>query len=377
METPTVNPTVTTTYTVSVNDGFTTIEGDVTVTVHPLPVPNAGPDQSIPYGTPAMLFGSGSLGSGSYSYYWSPGNKISSGQNTPTPVTVNLIENTLFELVITDALTGCVCAGPDLVEVAVTGVALHVNPAVEPEVICQGEQAQLFSLAGGGTNNLDYSWTSYPPGFVSDQPNPPISPNMTTTYYCSVYDGYNTVEGEVTITVNPKPLINFSDEITVCVFDTVTLDAGDPGPGSTYLWTNGSTDRVVKLAATGIGFDVTSLSVTVTSPAGCQATDQCVVYFDFAECAGIDDPVEDHGLRIYPNPGSGLLKIINTGKYRNLSLTITDMTGRKVVDGMPVSFSAGNNVFTIDLKSNPAGIYLVRLNGDGKPLFRSKYLLER
>ncbi len=85
-------PTVTTTYQVTVDDGYSVASGSVTVTVYNNPVPDAGSDQAIPYGTSTVLQGSASSGSGNYSYSWEPADKLIN-PNVAQPTTVNLNSN--------------------------------------------------------------------------------------------------------------------------------------------------------------------------------------------------------------------------------------------------------------------------------------------
>ncbi|MDZ4204166.1 MAG: gliding motility-associated C-terminal domain-containing protein, partial [Bacteroidales bacterium] len=71
-----------------------------------------------------------------------------------------------------------------------------------------GDQVQLSANASGGSEVYTYSWTSLPAGFTSSAASQIISPTVTTTYFVTVNDGYNTVSGSVTVTVNPVPIIN-------------------------------------------------------------------------------------------------------------------------------------------------------------------------
>ena len=375
LENPVVAPLETTTYHLTVDDGFSTVNGNTILTVNELPVPNAGPDQSVIYNTPAMLFGGASGGSGTYIYHWEPGDKLLN-PNIPQPTTVYLTEPTSFNLFVTDAQTGCVCEAPDVVVVNITGSALATNPTVMPGVVCAGEQAQLFAVAGGGTLNYSYEWTSNPPGFTSSQPDPYVTPNVTTTYTVTLSDDYNSVTGSVTLTVNPRPVINLGPDPTVCVFDTVIMDAGNPGPGSTYIWSNGSTEQKIKVATTGIGFDMKTYSVTVTSPEDCEASAERTVIFDFAACSGLGEPTES-SLRIYPNPGNGLIKVENLAGPGSFNLSVTDMFGTKVIDNLPVIFGDKDKTFILDLTSEKPGLYLIRITENGKDMVAGKYLLTR
>jgi hypothetical protein len=369
---PVITPTVTTIYHLSVGDGYSIVTGDVTVTVSTRPLPDAGPDKIIPYGTSTTLQGSADDGSGFYSFHWEPANKLVN-PNVQMPQTVNLDVTTLYNLTVTDAITGCVSSQTDDVKVTVTGNALSVNPVAQPDTICSGESVQLYSLAGGGSGTYEYYWTSNPPGFTSTDENPFVSPAVTTVYNVSLTDGYTYVNGTATVTVHPSPYLELGPDATVCVFDTLTLDAGNPG--SSYIWSNGATDQVIKVATTGIGFDLKNISVTITTPDGCTYTDSRIVVFDFAACTGIDDKAADAGFRIYPNPGNGKICIENMVGVRNCLVSVSDIYGRIVIDGQQIQFTSDRKSINLDMNSQAPGIYFISITVDDKNLVSLKYLL--
>ena len=375
---PVVNPTQTTTYHLSLYDGYSTVNGNVTLTVHPLPLPNAGTDKTINYGTNTVLFGSASGGSGSYIYHWEPADSIQSGQGTPQPTTRNLHVTNLFELTVTDGQTGCVCEAPDGIIVTVVGGPFAVNPQATPDTICSGEAVQLFAFPSGGSGNYtSFSWSSNPAGFSSTLENPVAYPLISTEYRITASDGYNNITGTTFVQVKPSPYTNLGANQTVCVFDTITLDAtaGNPVPNCTYLWSNGSTEPVIKVATTGIGFDMKNISVEITSPDGCTFTDQITVAFDFAECNGIEEQGRASGFEIYPNPGNGMLQVDNLFGPRECTLSVVDLYGREIISKQEFSFTESRNSFSLDLSNHPRGIYLIRISEKGKNLLSVKYLL--
>jgi len=344
------------------------------VTVHQLPVPEAGTDQMIVYGTPTVLNGSASSGSGNYNYHWEPSDKLKY-PDIPQPETVNLFETTLFTLNVTDAVTGCICSETDDMSVIISGDALSVNPSAQPNTICAGDSTRIFSLAGGGTGSYTYSWTSEPPGFIASVADIIIKPIVSTVYYVVISDGFNSANGSVGVTVNPSPTVALGPDTTVCVFDAITIDASNEG--SEYLWNNGSVDRTITIASTGIGFDIRTVSVTVTSPEGCTTTSQRTIAFDFVACSGIGDHDNAGSLRIYPNPGNGLIYLENPGQSDRFLLTITDCLGRDIVKNKEIIFSESTRQNILDLKSHPAGIYLIRLTGNGITPVSIKYILNK
>jgi hypothetical protein len=372
LQNPVVNPTTTTTYYITIDDGYSIVTEDVILNVHHLPVANAGTDKTIAYGTSTTLNGSASDGSGSYNFHWEPAYKLVN-PNIAVPTTVILDITTLFELTVTDAQTGCVCEFIDDAIVFVTGTALAVNPVGQPDTVCSGESVQLYSLATGGAGLYEYTWTSIPAGFTSTSANPVVQPLVTTIYNVSLSDGYTYVNGSTTVVVHQTPFINLGPDATICVFDTVTMDAGNPG--SSYIWSNGATERIVKAASTGIGFDFKTITVTVTSPEGCVGTDQRTIVFDFAACTGIEENGNESGFRIYPNPGNGLIHIENLLGNRKCTFSVSDIYGRKVLPEQEILFNGNEKSFNLDLGSEPKGIYFIRISENGKNLVSMKYLL--
>jgi hypothetical protein len=170
-------------------------------------------------------------------------------------------------------------------------------------------------------------------------------------------------------------MIALGPDVTACVFDTLTLDAGNQG--SSYLWSNGSTEKTLRVVTTGIGFDIKTYWVTVTSPEGCIATDQRTIIFDFAACNGVDEPFAESGFHIYPNPGNGMIHIENDAGIGNCLLSITDIFGRQVLKNQEIIFTEDDRTFNLNLESYPPGLYLVRISASGKDLVAMKYLLNR
>ncbi len=82
---------------------------------------------------------------------------------------------------------------------------LAVDVIADPTTVCEGESSQLEAMPTGGTGNYTYEWTSDPAGFTSTDPTPVVTPTETTTYFVTVDDGENTIEGNVTVVVNQMP----------------------------------------------------------------------------------------------------------------------------------------------------------------------------
>ncbi|MHC1777569.1 MAG: PKD domain-containing protein [Lentimicrobium sp.] len=373
---PVVAPVQTTTYLLSIDDGENIVNNQVEITVHPLPVPEAGPNQVITFGTPTTLQGSVSQGTGPYVYQWEPADKLISA-NVLNPVTLNLYESTIFTLSVTDLGTGCVCDQPDFVTITMEGDALNTSPAAQPGIICSGQPVRLLAVAGGGTHNYTYSWISDPPGFTSSAADPEVEPFITTTYTVVVNDGFNTTSGSVTVTVNPLPQISLlpvsnpkvqiisPTEIGICVFDTITIDAGNPGLN--YLWSNGSDEQTITIVTSGISFDIQEYDVTVTNPAtGCANNANITAYFTFQNCSyGIDDEASGNRFRVYPNPSADGLFNYQIDVLKGESLLQVYASWGKLIHSERISLVPGNSyTSTLDLRNATHGIYYLKLTNE-------------
>jgi hypothetical protein len=369
---PVVNPAISTTYAVVVNDGYNVTQSNTSITVNQLPVPDAGQDQVIIFGTNTTLHAAAGSGSGAYVFHWEPAYLLNN-PDISDPTTAQLYETTVFNLTVTDSQTGCACSGPDAVAVMISGDALTTTPMAQPNTICAGDSTQLFSLACGGTGIFTYSWTSDPPGFSSVTCDPVVAPMTSTVYHVFVDDGYNSSAGTVGVTVNPTPTVILGGDTIVCVFDTLTIDAGNPG--ASYIWSNGSTDRTINVGSTGIGYENKVVTVTVISPEGCEATAQRSVSFDFVACSGVGDLASDAGLRIFPNPGNGLITIENTRNRGTCYLSVLNSQGVYIINQSKIYFSAFQNQYIVDLRNYKSGIYLIKVIGTDAAEADFKYIL--
>ena len=132
---------------------------------------------------------------------------------------------------MTDLATNCISSNSANVTVEVTGGPLGANPVATPDWICKGDSTRLYAGAGGGNVGFyGYTWVSDPAGFVSTEANPWVTPTVNTTYTVTVNDGFNTTTGNTLVSIYPQPVIYLGPpDSAVCIYDTVNLDAGNPG----------------------------------------------------------------------------------------------------------------------------------------------------
>ncbi|HRZ75986.1 MAG TPA: SBBP repeat-containing protein, partial [Bacteroidales bacterium] len=241
----TVNPTNNTIYTVVGSSAANCSAADqVTVTVNPLPIVNAGQDVAICYGESTLLTATGNAAGYSWTGY------------TGNPVTVNPTNNTTYTVVGSSAAN---CSAADQVTVTVNPLPF-VN-AGQDVAICAGESAVL--TASG--NAAGYSWTGYTGNPVT------VNPTNNTTYTVVGSSAANcSAADQVTVTVNPLPIVNAGQDVAICYGESTLLTA--TGNAASYAWT-GYTGNPVTVNPT----NNTIYTVVGSSAANCSAADQVTV----------------------------------------------------------------------------------------------------
>ena len=217
-----------------------------TVTVYPLPVVQAGPDQSFCFGENVTLSGSGAA-----TYSWNNGiqNGISftpnAGINTYT-VTGTSVNN---------------CVNSDQVVITVFPNPI-VNAGSDLE-ICLGE---FVSLSGTGAQT--YSWDN---NIINGMSFSPLVGNVTYTVVGTDANGCQDTD-QVDVLVNPLPIVNAGLDTLICPGSTITLTASG---ANTYSW-NGNVVNGVPF----VPIQSATYTVTGTSADGCIATDQVSVQLE-------------------------------------------------------------------------------------------------
>ncbi|MDD3742844.1 MAG: T9SS type A sorting domain-containing protein [Lentimicrobiaceae bacterium] len=363
---PVVTPTETTTYTVEVNDGFNPATAQVTVVVMPLPLANAGRDTTISYGTFTSLHGSATIGSPPFTYQWQPADSLWN-PNVQNPNTRKLRGSTLFSLVVTDD-NGCISQA-DQVTVSVSGGPLALSPVASPSTICIGDSAVLSALGSGGNiATYQYIWKVNGEE-ISTEPEIVVSPQSTTTYTILLDDTFNQTERQITVNVNPLPVVNLlkpeyileNGIIQLCVYDTLMLDAGNTG--AAYLWQDGGTQQYHMALTSGITFDLQEFSVQVTdATTGCINHDTVMVMFTFTACSyGLEEVLPQDLMKIFPNPAQHSVTVSLDGPTDIYKVVLTDLSGRTVFERKINKNVTGILNTTIDLTPFQKGTYLVKI----------------
>jgi hypothetical protein len=345
------------------------------------PVANAGPNQSIPYGSSTTLNGSATGGSGNYSWHWEPA-ALLINPNIQHPVTVNLTSSVQFTLSVTDQVSGC--AGTSQMIVTVTGGVLSVDATADPSPVCEGNPVQLLALASGGTGNYSYTWSSNPPGFVSTIPNPVVIPTVTTWYKVVVYDGFATLADSVLVTVSPlpgTPAEPTGPDTVDLQFVTTSAFTTDGTPHAISWFWELTPPSAGSVSGTGNTCLVTwnpnflgTAHVRVKGINSCGESpwsDEKLTLVD--NTTSVQDNDRDDRPLIFPNPNKGVFTI--RGVNRQCSqIDILDHLGR-LVYSKSIGLSSNSEItntlnpngeITVDLRSHPRGMYLLLLRKEQK-----------
>lgn len=201
----TVNPTVTTTYDVTVNDACLgnplTVSGTVNVPTYPPLIMVTSPDTSVLCpNTPQTLYAEATGGQGQYFYTWSAGGTtIGSGPS----LDISPMVTTVYTVTVTD---GCGVEIAENITVTVEATVLELEMSPD-QLICPGDSAEIWVEASEGLGNYTYYWL-HSGETVSDIT---VHPNVTTTYTVSVQDACQTysIEGSTTVEV-VRPTADFN-----------------------------------------------------------------------------------------------------------------------------------------------------------------------
>ena len=314
---PDAAPASTATYTViGTNTYGCTATTTSTVTVNDLPITYAGIDDTICLGSSVTI-----TASGASTYSWSPstylnttiGNSVIS---TPLANIQYVVEGT--------AVNGCIKT--DTINIIVEQPAT-VNANVD-QTICAGSNVVLDGSIGGSATNS--TWTASSGTFSN-------ATSLTSTYTPSITSGTVTltlttndpsgpcaaVNDQVLITVNPQPSIS-SNDATICIGQSATLNAAGAGVGGAYNWMASPTLSCTNCqSATATPLSTTTYTVSGTNSLGCSNTGTALVTVNPLPIvsAGADVTLCDQPITYTfigsPSGGiwSGSLNIISSGVF--------------------------------------------------------------
>lgn len=244
---------------------------------------------------------------------------------------------------------------------------LAAIPSSNFSTLCNGNTAQLYANAVGGTGSYTYTWAPASSLNSSNVPNPIANPYATTVYIVTVNDGSNLTSGEYTLVVNESPIVDIGSDTIICVNHAIMLDATIPTGFSYYWMPGGQTTATIMVDSTGVGIGEQTYSVTVFDINGCMAEASITIIFD--ACTFISDATKELSVWVYPNPATSVLNIGLHGSAGSVSYTLLNHHGQ-IVFNNEVGSVMGSVNDQIDIASYAKGIYYLRLNTEKEVLIR-------
>ena len=169
----------------------------------------------------------------------------------------------------------------------------------------------------------------------------------------------------INLTINAIPTVTLSiSNNSVCIDDaSFTLTGGSPA-GGTYSGP-GVTGNTFSPSGAGNGTHV--ITYQYVDSTGCNATATANV--TVSACVGVNENNNFSGMNVYPNPNSGAFVIDLGANYEDVSVVITDLSGRTVhaqnannANLIPVEFdsAAGMYIVTVVSGSHKTSFQLIR-----------------
>jgi PKD repeat protein len=238
--TQTIKVTVSGTYSVTVTDqNNCSGSGSVTITINKGTPVSLGPDR-VACSSTGVLLNAGTASS----YSWSTG---------ATTQTLQVPATGYYWVKISN---GAGCSSSDTIH-----VTLNPSPVFSlgnDTTVCNQYVLNAF------VSNSSYSWNT---GVTT----PSITVNASGTYKVTVTDNTTLCSSadSIKMVINPLPVVNLGSNITLCSYQTATVNAGNPG--SSFQWNNGQTTQSITVSTQGL------YSVKVTDANNCVNTGQITV----------------------------------------------------------------------------------------------------
>ncbi|MFH1295759.1 MAG: M14 family zinc carboxypeptidase [Bacteroidota bacterium] len=262
-----------------------------------------------------------------------------------------------------DGQTNVNDAGFDLDGIGILTPPLIADFIASNNTPCIGDSVNFYDQSTG--NPTGWLWE-----FPGGTPSSSTQQNPTDIFYPTPgsYDVTLTVINSYTqitltktdfINVVEPPEVFLGPDTLICSWESVTLDAGNPG--CTYEWSTGETTQTITVDSTGFGMGMHSIWVQVTNSENCQDLDTILVTID--ACTGLAESPLPPSVRIYPNPSTGTFYLVVNNHHGSGVCEILTTQGRVVYATVLEKPAEARKMFLPHLKK---GLYLLRLRSDNQ-----------
>ncbi|MES2679896.1 MAG: T9SS type A sorting domain-containing protein [Bacteroidota bacterium] len=317
---PVLSATVSSSYSVTVNNGCGADATASLITVNPLPLISVNASTICPGGTATLVAG------GAQAYNWSNATSGNIAELSPTVTTTYTVSGFSAQGCASDALTTVTVVDTLVVSVSST-------------VLCLGDSVALS--ASGATS---YTWAN-----GSNASGITVNPGISTSYSVTGFASGCPAPALAiaTVIVNQPPLVSVYLPIqTICIDDDALVLSGHP-TGGIYSG-NGLNGNIFDPSLTGKGNFMLVYSFTDNN--SCSASDSAVVTVDL--CSGLEDLSGAGFANIYPNPAKDFIYVDLKLFEETNSAKVYDGFGREVLSVAIVA-----RPFAIDVSAISAGLY--------------------
>lgn len=348
---PIATPAFDTFYTMNAYNACGSSSDFVFFDINPLPVADAGVDDSFCNGDSVQLNGFGGL-----QYVWSPAAGLSDDSIAnpwATPVAT-----TTYTLLVTN---NC---GQDTASVLISVESPLMLEAGQDVTLCLGETTTL----NAGSTGTNFSWS--PTLGLSDPgiANPVVMIAATTEFFVTVSNSCGLIEDSLTVTILPVPTVEAGFDQTICIGHTVPLLGVGTG---TFAWL-----PVTGLDNPGISnpnanpTTTTTYTLTVTGMNNCSKSDSLTIFVD--PCTQVPNYHLEKEVFIYPNPAREMFKIkFSETPAQGTIFVLKDLLGKEIN-----LVEMQRHEETIWRGTLPAGLYFWELIIPGADTKTGKIILE-
>ena len=330
------------------------------------PEADAGDDKLIGPGESAILNGSASNGSGLYSYIWTPSEKLIN-PNDQNPSTIALTQSTLFNLSVSDNISGCLSNISSTIVFVTGDIPLSVEIINLYSGVCPGESTTLIAMPSGGNTQYSYSWSSNPEGFISSTNEIIVNPLVDTWYIVQVSNDIESVKDSIYIKMLQAPSVfNLSGGGGYCPDEQgVDLYLDESELGTNYSLYYNTSPKGTILIGTGNSLNFGKMISEGDYTVLARAENNCTSLMDNnIEVLKYSKPekYQLYGGGIYceNDPSLGVLlesseNNVNYDLYRDAVYTGITRSG----NGLPISFTQlnGNGIFSVGATNSQTGCF--------------------
>ncbi|MDI1355430.1 MAG: T9SS type A sorting domain-containing protein [bacterium] len=228
-----------------------------------------------------------------------------------------------------------------------SSVSVSVNPRPALLVtgnftICPGKQTLLIPSGA-----MSYSWSTGATVSLIY-----VSPSVTTTYSLTGTDNASGCSSSATVIVlvKPSPTITLQGKTEICFGESIILT----GQGAnTYTWNTGINSSTIVIST-----PITTTMYVIGTNTNNSCTSKVAFSILVNECTAIANNVVEGKFSIYPNPGSGIFRVLSE---EAISIEIyNEFNQFLIIESHPIGSSI------LDLRNFANGVYLLKCSSKSK-----------